>query len=261
MSFTLLPKEIRLHIWSFVYSTEPPRLVALKTREHNENHDTTIFCPRYVQTSPVPTIVNVCHEARAEAYHQAQKAGHLVKLPYGSPSDPIERFTEFIFRFDTDILYLPLEDADSKHADDSPDNGLLAHFRAAVNCDPSRLRNIAVTKVVWSSYHDGSLSNTLGEFPYITYIIMIVPIEARDNPMKKDMFVRSARRITSLYKFDIAQRAGDLEKDVYVNVDFATINKGRLDIISKGKWQNWSDCGIDWLYRGGSSNLHEVLSS
>jgi hypothetical protein len=105
MSISVLPKELRLMVWALAYFNEPPRLVALETKPHDEDHDEYHFCPRY-SPSPAPTVVNICQESRAEARYQAIKAGHIVELPTGVPGHNSDKF---YFRIDTDILLLQLE--------------------------------------------------------------------------------------------------------------------------------------------------------
>ncbi|RYG68933.1 hypothetical protein EON64_03985, partial [archaeon] len=77
------------------------------------------------------------------------------------------------------------DDFQLKHFDDSPEVGLLRHFRNAVDCDPSLLRTVAVTQVVPSGYHDGSLTNTLRDFPNITRMIMMIPEGMWTNKSQK----------------------------------------------------------------------------
>lgn len=260
MSFCLLPKEIRFRIYLNMYLDEPVRLVSLRTKPHDENHDENYFCPRY-SPSPAPLVTNICSEAREEVKHQAKLRGQLIQLPIGDPSIENPHLSKpFFLRFDKDILYLQLDDAHTSHHDDFPDNGMLPHFRQAVGCDPSALREIAITKVVWSGYRDGSFSNSLRDFPNIQRMIMTVPIEARADPAKKIMFVRAARRIVTLYKFDIRMQKGDHAGPLAVDVDFATINQGRLETMSKGKWKDWSDMGIDWVERDSPSSFYESMS-
>jgi hypothetical protein len=263
MSFSRLPKEIRLQIWTLAYFAEPPRLVAMQTKPHDEDHDETWFCPRY-SPSPAPTVVNICHEARAEAYYQAGKAGHLVRHHIGhfsADACALAYSTKgYFFRLDIDTLYLPLEDQNVKHFDESPEIGLLAHFRKAVGCDTSTLRNIAVTKVIWSGYHDGSLSNTLRDFYNISHIIMMVPEELRQNEARKELFMRAARRIVALYRFDLKHQSQDRTADVSIDVDFAKLDHGQLDIIPKQTWKNWASLGCDWITKDGPTQFYESMS-
>jgi hypothetical protein len=248
MSLSSLPKEIRLQIWSLVYFAQSPRLVALRTKPHDEAHDENTFCPRYSPT-PAPTAVNICHESRGEAYYLAHKAGHIIRLHrgrlFGVASDKPERFTEeFYFRFEIDILYLPLEDSHVKHFDDSPENGLLCHFRFSVDCDATLLRNIAVTQVIKSGYQDGSLSNTLQEFPHLARIFMIVPDDVQRNRDQKSVFVHAAHRIMTMYRFDMRKQLGDNVKLAPVDVDVAKIVKDRLEVVPKEIWKDWADLGV-----------------
>jgi hypothetical protein len=247
--FTSLPKELRLQIWALAYFAEPPRLVALQTKPHDESHGKDFFCPRY-SPSPAPTIVNVCHEARVEAHFQAEKARHLVRHHVGLfPATPETMYTEeYYFRFSTDILYIPLADQHTAHFDDSPDVGFLPHFRRAVGgCDPFTLRNVAITKVMWNGVHDGSVSNSLREFPCICRFVMLCPDEDRLKASRRNPFVRSAYRIVTLYRMDVRQQAGDMDLDVYIDVDFATLEEGRLRIIPKREWGEWNGLGCEWV--------------
>lgn len=158
---------------------------------------------------------------------------------------------EYCFRFDTDILYLPLDDQHVKHFDDSPEVGLLSHFRKAVDCDTSKLQNIAITRVIWCGYHDGSLSNTLRDFPSISRIIMIIPEDLEQEGSRKALFVRAARRIASLYCFDLKNRSIDVMKLPYVDVDFAKLKQRRLEIMPKQAWRDWSSLGNTWALMDG----------
>ncbi|KAH7383316.1 hypothetical protein BKA66DRAFT_93762 [Pyrenochaeta sp. MPI-SDFR-AT-0127] len=246
MSIFDLPKEIRLHIWTHVYFSQAPRLVTLATSPHDENHTEDTFCPRYSPT-PAPTAVNICHESRAEAHYQAIKAGHIVKLPYEHESTCSQ---EFYFRFDTDILYLQLAGARIKHFDDSPEIGLLAHFRHATGCAPASLQKIAITKVLLYGQFDGSVSNVLREFPSISHMIMMVPESIRDNSPEKTAFVHAARRIVMMYRFDLEHRAGNIGEQFNPYpflVDFATLgSENELRIVPRKIWREWSVEGDGW---------------
>jgi hypothetical protein len=247
MSLFCLPKELRLQIWSMVYLAQPPRLVALRTKSHDEAHNEDTFCPRYSPT-PAPIAVYICHESRAEASYQARKAGHMVRLHQGhcgvASNEPPGFREEFYFRFETDILYLPLEDAGVEHFDDSPEVGLLRHFRVSVGCDAALLRNVAVTQVISSGMRDGSLSNTLREFPRLSRIIMVVPGDIERSHSQKSLFVKAACRIMALYKFDTGPDdwldSGYDSKSGTQVLELAVVTKGQLDIISKDIWINWS---------------------
>ncbi|KAF1834364.1 hypothetical protein BDW02DRAFT_569149 [Decorospora gaudefroyi] len=188
MSISILPKEIRLEIWALAYLNEPPRLVALETKSHDEDHDEQHFCPRY-SPSPRPTVVNICHEARAEARYQAIRAKHVVQLPASLTGTNCD---EFYFRVDTDMLLLQLEGPRVRHYDDSPNAGLLAHFSAATGCDFQALENVALTKVVSRGFRDDSLFNVLRAFPRISRIIMLLPDDVWNNDRQKELFVREA---------------------------------------------------------------------
>lgn len=246
VSLSCLPKELRLYIWQLTYLFQPPRLVELRTRSHDGEHGEDTFCPRY-SPSLAPTVINICHEARTEAHYQARKAGHIVRLhhdPISVASEQVEYTAEFYFRFETDILYLPLEDRDVKHFDDSPENGLLPHFRRATDCDASLLRKIAITSVIKSGYHDGSISNSLRDFPNISHIYMIVPDDVVESQSQRPLFVRAARRVLTMYLFDKEMHT---QKYASVDADFARIVKGKIEIVPKGVWRSWSELGIDWV--------------
>jgi uncharacterized protein (DUF952 family) len=243
MSLSCLPTELRLQIWQLAYFSQPPRLVELRTLPHDNAHDENTFCPRY-SPSPPPIVVNTCREARKEALRQARKDGHIVRLhhgPRGIAPEQAESTAEFYFRFETDILYLPLEGRRVQHFDDSPENGLLPHFYKALGCDAMSLRNIAITSIIKSGYRDGSLSNTLRSFPNIQRIYMIVPDE-----VQKALFVRAARRIMTMYRFDRKLQTG---KSAYVEANFARVVGSELQLVPLKTWVTWSDLGGDWGLR------------
>lgn len=245
MSISLLPKELRLQIWSLAYHNEPPRLVALETKPHAESHDETHFCPRY-SPSPAPTVVNICHESREEARYQAIKADHIVELPSDIPGTG---GGGFYFRLDTDILLIQLEGKRVKHYDDSPEVGLLAHFRRATGCNPEQLQKVAVTKVILNGFRDGSLSNVLREFPKISHMVMMLTEDIWEKDMEKELFVRAAARIVRMYKLDLMNQAssqGKTFKPHPFDVDFARLRHGQLDIVAKDIWRDWSDGGDEW---------------
>jgi hypothetical protein len=247
MSLFCLPKELRLQIWSLVYFSQPPRLVTLRTKSHDEAHNEDIFCPRYSPT-PAPVAAYICHESRAEASYQARKARQIIRLHQGScdvaSKEPPGFMEEFYFRFETDILYLPLEDTGVKHFDDSPEVGLLRHFRVSVDGDAALLRNVAVTQVINSGIRDGSLSNTLREFPRLSRIIMVVPDNVERSQLRKSLFVEAACRIMALYKFDTSPDTW-LELDYATKpgthtMDFAMVAEGKLEIIPQALWKDWT---------------------
>jgi hypothetical protein len=245
MSISLLPKEIRLQIWALAYYNEPPRLVALETKPHDENHDEMHFCPRY-SPSPAPTVVNICHESREEARYQAMKANHIVELPSDIPGTGRG---EFHFRIDTDILLLQLEGKRVKHYDDSPEIGLLAHFRRATGCNPQELQKVAVTKIILNGFRDGSLSNVLRDFPKISHMVMMLTEDIWEDDLEKELFVRAAARIVRMYKIDLMNQAtsqGKTFKPHPFNVDFAKLRHGQLDIVSKEVWSERSDGRDEW---------------
>ncbi|CAO2655849.1 Nn.00g046520.m01.CDS01 [Neocucurbitaria sp. VM-36] len=247
MSISALPKEIRLQIWAAAYFSQSFRLVALATRRHNVNHEEDTFCPRY-SPSPAPVVVNICQESRAEAHYQALRAGHIVKLPCKLETICCK---EFYFRFDTDILYLPLESPNVQHYDDSPEVGLLSHFREAIGCTPTMLRHVAITNVVHSGFEDGSLSNVLRDYPNISWMIMLVTDDILDSADKKAKFFRAARRIVYMYEFDMFKSASEEEQMFRaaqsLNVDFATRQGSSLDFVPEELWKQWGDEGEHWM--------------
>jgi hypothetical protein len=235
MSISVLPKEIRLQIWALAYFNEPPRLVTLETKPHDEDHDEYHFCPRY-SSSPNPKVVNVCQESRAEAHYQATKAGHIVELPTGLAGYSSDRF---YFRINTDILLLQLEGPRVKHFDDSPEAGLLAGFSAATGCNPKLLRIVAITKVILNGFRDGSLSNVLRDFPKISRMVMMLTDEIWNNDHEKEMFVRAAARIVRMYKLDLMNHASSMGKTFKPH-------PFDVDIVPKDVWKEWSDGGDEW---------------
>ena len=251
MSIFSLPKELRLQIWSLSYLSHPPRLVTLRTLPHNENHPESVPCPRYSPT-PAPTVVNICREARDEAVYEARRRCELISLPsplkaasHGACAAP-----EFYFRLDTDILFIDL-DHGSKHFDDSPDCGLLAHFLDAEGCDASQLKRIAITQVVRVAFIDGALSNCLRDFPCIEYLILVLGPGDMRTVQEKERFVLAARRIVVQYRLDMRIRA-KARGEVYVHdekgldLDFA-VRKGKgLDVLNKRVWEDWGDLPKGW---------------
>jgi hypothetical protein len=246
MSIFNLPKEIRLQVWSLVYFNEPPRLVTLRTKHHNEDHSEDILCPRFSPT-PSPTVVNICQEARTEAEFQARRAGQLIYLP----SRLEVSCNEFYFRLDTDILFIDLEQGTNKHFDDSPDAGLLAHFHDAVGCDATKLKSVAITQVVRVAFVDGALSNCLRDFPNIEYLIMVVGEKDMRNQEEKDRFALAARRIVTQYRLDMRIRSKALG-EVYVHgeraldLDFAVRDKNGLELLDKSVWASWGELRKEW---------------
>ena len=240
MSISVLPKELRLQIWNLVYFSQSQRLVQIATRPHDEEHGEDVFCPRY-SPSPAPIVVNICRESRAEARYQALKAGHVVTMPSELETAP---GTEFYFRFDTDILFLPLDGANVKHYDDSPEVGLLAHFRKASGCTPTLLQNIAVTNVVSFGYFDGSLSNVLCEFPNISRMIMMIMEDIWDDKNKKETFIHAALRIALMYRFDMEKRASNLGRipdTLHLIPEIASLDsKNGLQIVPIEVWDGWT---------------------
>ncbi|KAF3040007.1 hypothetical protein E8E11_001004 [Didymella keratinophila] len=251
MSIFNLPKELRLQIWSLSYLSHPPRLVTLRTLPHNEHHAESTFCPRYSPT-PVPTVIHICREARAEAEYEARRRGHLISLP--SPLSPALHAAcaepEFYFRLDTDILFIDLESG-GKHFDDSPECGLLAHFLFASNCNASRLKKIAITQVVRVAFIDGALSNCLRDFPCIEYLVLVLGSGDMRTVHEKERFVLAARRIVVQYRLDMRIKA-KARGEVYVHdekgldLDFA-VRKGQgLDVLDKSVWEDWGGLQKGW---------------
>jgi hypothetical protein len=235
-AFPSLPKEIRLQVWTLAYFSQPPRLVALRTKPHDEDHpEEDTFCPRY-SPSPAPTIVNTCHEARTEAQHQARSAGHLVRLHVGKQSTSPAEFTQaFYFRFETDILYLPLEDRHVAHYDDSPEVGFLAHLRQAYEVDATALRHIAITRVIWSAFRDGSTSNCLREFPNIEHITSVIPSNCAWLMLEQlETFKDASEYIVRLYQWDVKRLYGERvgKGQLSTSLRYAVLNKGELEIVA-----------------------------
>lgn len=246
MSIFSLPKELRLQIWSLAYFNEPPRLVTLRTKPHDEHHTENIFCPRCSPNAP-PMVVNICRESRAEAEYEARRNAHLISLP--SPHDP--QSEAFYFRLDTDILFIDLEHGINKHFDDSPDAGLLAHFLEAEGCDASLLRKIAITQIVHVAFIDGALSNCLRDFPNIEYLVMVINPKDMRTGQEKERFVLAARRIVTQYRLDMRIRA-KARGEVYVHderrldLDFAIRNGKDLDVLDKSIWEDWGELERGW---------------
>ncbi len=249
MSISKLPKEIRLQIWSLAFFNEPPRLVTLRSKSHDDQHAEDVFCPRYAPT-PAPTVVNICHEARAEAEYQARRAKSLIHLP--SPFDP--KPAEFYFRLDQDLLFIDLGSGLNKHFDDSPDAGLLAHFLEARGCDAASLKKIVITQIVRVAFVDGALTNCLRDFPDIEHLVMIVdPKDMRSN-QEKERFALAARRIVTQYRLDMRIRA-KVRGETYVHgersldLDFAVRSGKVLQILEKTVWEDWGDLETNWWTR------------
>lgn len=246
MSIYNLPKEIRLSIWALAYFNEPPRLVTLRTKPHDDHHAEDVFCPRYSSTA-APTVVNICRESRFEAEYQARRAKHLIYLP--SPLDPMP--AEFYFRLDTDVLFIDLEYGINKHFDDSPDCGLLAHFLEANGCDATNLKNIAITQIVRVAFLDGALSNCLRDFPNIGHLIMVIDSKDMRTTQEKETSVLAARRIVTQYRLDMRIRA-KARGEMYVHgersldLDFALWNSDSLEILGKSVWEDWGELVSGW---------------
>lgn len=241
-----LPKEIRLQVWSLVYFDEQPRLVTLRTKPHDDQHAEEDHCPRH-SPSPAPIVTAICREARTEARFQAQKDNALVRLP--SPLDPDPE--EFYFRLDKDILYINLGHENDKHLDDSPDEGLLAHFLLAEGCNAALLKKIAITQIVHVAFVDGALSNCLRDFPNIEHLIMAFDPPDLSTDMMKTRFVLAARRIVTQYRLDMRMRA-KANGEVYVHddrrldLDFAIKKGNGLEVLSKSVWAGWAELEELW---------------
>ncbi|XPS92131.1 hypothetical protein M3J09_001537 [Ascochyta lentis] len=246
MSIFILPKEIRLQIWSLVYFNEPPRFVTLITESHDEHHTEDVFCPRFSPTAP-PVVVNVCRESRLEAEFQALRTCHVIHLP--SPLDP--KCLDFYFRIDTDVLFIDLEHGINKHFDDSPDCGLLPHFLEAAGCDTSLLKKVAITQIVRVAFVDGALSNCLRDFPNIEQLIMVVDAKDMRSSQERERFVLAARRIVTQYRLDMRIRV-KARGEVYVHsersldLDLAVRNGRGLQILEKSIWEGWGDLKKGW---------------
>jgi hypothetical protein len=107
--FPELPIELRFKIWAFCYLlSQPPRIVEVRTRDHDNCPSHEGFCPRYSPTRKHP-LVNTCHESRAVARSEALKAGHLIFSSQSSPSSTFPRGDIIIFNPLSDLLYLPAE--------------------------------------------------------------------------------------------------------------------------------------------------------
>ncbi|KAH3919057.1 hypothetical protein HBH56_028240 [Parastagonospora nodorum] len=247
MSFLSFPKELRLCVWQLVYFSQEPRLIELRTAPHRNAHDERTFCPRY-SPSPELIVFSVCRESRTEAHFQARKAGHIVRLREGLVSGGQDETTcfshEFYFRFETDILYVPLAGRHVNHYDDSLMNGLLPHFRRAEECDASSLQHIAITKVIESGFQSGGITNSLRAFPNLVCIYLMVPDEVLEQQGQRTLFVRAAQRIMMLHRRDKQIALG---KFVPVDAEFARLNHGKLEIVSKDTWKSWSELGNDWV--------------
>lgn len=248
-SFTQLPKEIRLQIWTLAYFSQSPRLVTFRTKPHDENHNTDTFCPRF-SPSHAPTVMNICHEARAEAIHKAKQAAHIVQLPVGSIDGPDPEVTEpFYFRFETDILYLPFDDPRPGHHDEEVRNGLPEHFKRVLGTNArALLRTVAITESGWSTSRNKTLFRSLCGFPSLSRIIIIISTGTRDAPVKRSAFVFMARNFVALYKMrsdqDTLEQVVQKER---VDFEFATVDKGVMDIIPMSEWRDWSPIAERWV--------------
>lgn len=259
MSILTLPKELRLQIWALAYHTEPGRLVTLETLPHDEDHADDVFCPRW-SPSPAPTMMNVCRESRAEAHFQAVRAGYVLSLPSTIVSTAANVKREFYFRITIDILNISLEGRGVAHSDDSPENGLLAHFLHLAGSD-CQLRQVAISKVILHGFRDGSLSNVLRFFPLVERMVMMVPDDIYNDDIYHDSknggtgdtggrerFVRAAARIVRMYKLDLMEHSrlqGVTWRARAFDVDFARLGRV-LRVVDREEWCAWSDGGDEW---------------
>lgn len=132
-SWASIPLEIRLKIWALAYTTQGPRLVEVRTAEHNHSLGPHLrWCPRY-SLSPSPNVVNICREARDEAQRIAEQAGHLI-------FNIMPEAPKIYFNSDIDTLYVPNE-RDYWIRDWGPE-GILTEFQS--NHQPERLRFLAI---------------------------------------------------------------------------------------------------------------------
>ena len=80
-------------------------------------------------------------------------------------------------------------------------------------------------------------------------MVMMLTNEILEDDLEKELFVRAASRIVRMYKLDLMNLAtsqGKTFKPHPFNVDFARLHHGRLDIVSKDVWRDWSDGGEEW---------------
>ena len=172
------------------------------------------------------------------------KANHILQVPCSNSDTGCG---EFYFRIDTDILLLQLEGTRVKHYDDSPEVGLLAHFSHATGCDPQELQKVAITKVILNGFRDGSLSNVLRDFPKISHMVMMLTNDPGDRWVNGTIgtVTRSILRSRMVDRKKTTSQ-GKTFKPHPFNVDFARLHHGRLDIVSKDVWRDWSDGGEEW---------------
>jgi hypothetical protein len=245
MSLFSLPKEIRLMIWSLIYFDERPRIVDITARPHNECHSEDQFCPRY-SPSPAPVVVNLCKESRSEARHVAEREGHIVRLesPFAAPEE-VDR-SEFYFRFDKDILFLQLDGPRGGHYADSPEVGLLAHFRSASKGNVDELGHVAFTNERSHNRraNDGSLSNVLGQFQNISLLIFIITEQMSNNAALKETIGYGVSGLTLLYALDLQnfQRAHNLQRrSKYWSVDTDVAMRVGNSLVNRMSVGDWLD--------------------
>ena len=78
---------------------------------------------------------------------------------------------------------------------------------------------------------------------------MMLTEELSGGETQKELFVRAAARIVRMYKIDLMNRARSLDETFRphpFDVDFARLRHGRLDIVPRDVWREWSDGGDDW---------------
>lgn len=246
MSMSNLPKEIRLQIWTLAYFSQPPRLVAIETHQHDKSHSSDTFCPRYSPT-PAPTVFNICQESRAEAHFQALKAGHVVRLPYAAGPG---FFSDFYFRWDVDVLSVKTWGERIGHLDNNPQVGLLAHLREASAGTPTAtaLRNVDITTFTWGSYRNDCFS----DFPNIARMIMMVDRRCLNgDALQKTKVVDAAKWVLTSYRLDLVMAAvkrGVQYKARPFALDFAMLGtEGELQVIPREEWREWSNAGDAWV--------------
>jgi hypothetical protein len=129
-------------------------------------------------------VTQICHEARAEARHQAQKAGHLITLPIGT-GDASVLSDEFYFRSGKDILYIPREslqrfqDTLLDTPDTRVDTSVLHHLAKGHNNGHNRkiFRVIAMEltlTTIWTYTNSEVLASKLNHFKGLKNIIFVL---------------------------------------------------------------------------------------
>ncbi|TVY81236.1 hypothetical protein LSUE1_G006098 [Lachnellula suecica] len=162
--WTTIPLEIRHQIWCWAYISQEPRIVEVRTLEHNHYllpHPR--WCPRY-SPSPAPHVVNICRESRDVAQRIAKKAGHLI-------FDTVSEAPKIYFDPDVDTLYVHNEK--DYWIGDWGSEGILTELR---NSDQgSRLRFLAIDlEPLTRATTPDSLHGDLLGFPKVEKIIFVV---------------------------------------------------------------------------------------